>query len=130
MDRLLPAAVCDETVQSYGTPRIAADMPLADDTLKCQLKPLSRAGYPVAFTDDQWSRLQEAFPGGVCAYGQPGVGRHGAIPWMTYSGGPDLGDSPGSAGRHFPRRALHPVTPVMPSSFAPIVSPSAPISKL
>ncbi|MEA2683849.1 MAG: hypothetical protein QOK05_2177 [Chloroflexota bacterium] len=93
----LPAAVCDETVQSYGTPRIAADMPLADDTLKCNLKPMVRANYPVSFTDDQWSRLQKAFPGGVCDYGQPGVGRHGAIPWMNYSNGPGTGHPMGPA---------------------------------
>ena len=41
-------------------------MPLADDTLKCELKPMVRSSYPVSFTDDQWSRLQKAFPTGVC----------------------------------------------------------------
>jgi hypothetical protein len=97
--------VCDETVASYGTPRFAADMPLTDDVLKCQLKPLRRDDYPVEFTDEQWSRLQEAFPDGVCNYGRPGVYQRGAMPWMTYQdsqgdviyGGKALGPVPQSA---------------------------------
>src|SRR4051794_34116928 len=53
-----PAEVCDETVAKYGPPRIAADGPLADDTLDCQLKPLRKDDYNVTFTDDEWNRLQ------------------------------------------------------------------------
>src|SRR5829696_5534502 len=36
------AAVCDQTVQAYGTPRLGADEPMTDDVMKCQLKPLRR----------------------------------------------------------------------------------------
>jgi hypothetical protein len=97
--------ICDATVASYGTPRFAADMPLTDDVLKCQLKPMRRDAYPVEFTDEQWSRLQEAFPDGVCNYGRPGVHQRGAIPWLTYQdseggviyGGKALGPAPRSA---------------------------------
>jgi hypothetical protein len=80
----LPSEVCDETVSAYGTPRIAADEPMTDDVMKCQLKPLRRDDYPVTFTDDQWAQLQKAFPGGVCDYSKPGVSQHGAIAWLTY----------------------------------------------
>ena len=36
------------------------------------------------FTDAQWQRLQQAFPGGVCDYAKPGVSQHGATAWLTY----------------------------------------------
>jgi hypothetical protein len=42
----VPASVCDATVESYGTPRFEAGMPLADDTVKCQLVPMKRSDYP------------------------------------------------------------------------------------
>src|SRR4051794_11328168 len=58
----VPFEVCDETVEAYGTPRFAADEPKTDDVLQCQLKPLSRSDYPVAFSDDQWAALQKTFP--------------------------------------------------------------------
>ncbi|MEA2460961.1 MAG: hypothetical protein QOH90_1138, partial [Actinomycetota bacterium] len=80
----VPASVCDESVASYGTPRFAAGEPLTDDVLKCRLQPLRRDAYPVTFTDEQWTRLQKAFPSGVCNYGKPGVDQRGAIPWLTY----------------------------------------------
>ena len=80
----LPSEVCDETVASYGTPRIAADAPLTDDVLQCQLKPLRKDDYPVTFSDDQWKRLQIVFARGVCNYGKPGVYQRGAIGWLTF----------------------------------------------
>ncbi|MCU1591821.1 MAG: N-acetylmuramoyl-L-alanine amidase [Frankiales bacterium] len=80
----LPSEVCDETVASYGTPRIAADAPIADDVLQCQLKPLRRDDYPVTFTDAQWARLAKVYAKGVCDYSKPGVDQRGAIGWLTF----------------------------------------------
>ncbi|GAC1444110.1 MAG: DUF6351 family protein [Mycobacteriales bacterium] len=80
----IPSEECDAVVASYGTPRIAAGMPLADDTLKCQLRPMRKDDYPATFTDAQWTRLQKAFPTGVCDYGAPGIAQRGAIAWQTY----------------------------------------------
>ncbi|MCA1706888.1 MAG: DUF6351 family protein, partial [Actinobacteria bacterium] len=82
-----PTWVCDQTVASYGTPRFAAGEPLTDDVLKCRLQPLRRGAYPVTFTDEQWKRLNKAFPRGVCNYGKPGVAQRGAVPWLTYQNG-------------------------------------------
>src|SRR3954447_18312325 len=82
----LPSEVCDETVSAYGTPRLGAGETMTDDVMKCQLKPLRRGDYPVTFTDAQWKELVEAFPGGVCDYGKPGVSQHGAVAWLTYQG--------------------------------------------
>jgi hypothetical protein len=83
---------------------MAAGMPLADDTLQCQLKPLRKDDYPVTFTAAQWQALQEAFPTGVSDYSRPGVDQHGTTPWLTYQddhcrviyGGRPLGPAPRS----------------------------------
>jgi hypothetical protein len=100
----LPETVCDTTVQAYGTPRFAADEPKTDDVLKCQLKPLNPADYPVTFTPAQWQELQQAFPDGVCDYGRPGVNQQPTVPWLTYQdpaggviyGGRPMGPAPAS----------------------------------
>jgi hypothetical protein len=81
-----PASTCDATVQAYSTPRIEAGMPLADDTIKCELQPLVRSSYgpPGTFSDDQWAQLVATYPKGVCDYSKPGVGRRPTVPWQTY----------------------------------------------
>jgi Tannase-like family of unknown function (DUF6351) len=56
--------------------------------MKCQLKPLDRTGYNVAFTDDQWAQLQATFPTGVCDFSKPGVGFQPNVPWLDYTNGP------------------------------------------
>jgi len=98
----VPAEACDLTVAAYGTPRMAAGGPLADDTLQCQLKPLVRADHDVTFTNAQWARLRATFPNGVCDYTRPGVAQRGALSWLTYQdaagkvvyGGRPLGPPP------------------------------------
>jgi hypothetical protein len=96
----LPAEACDASVQSYASPRIAAGMPLTDDTIKCSLQPLRRENYgSVTFTDAQWAELVKAFPQGVCDYAKPGPDRVPTVPWLTYKGGPGgvpLGSPPRS----------------------------------
>jgi hypothetical protein len=92
-------AQCDHAYPHYALPRIAAGAPLANDVLKCQLKPLRRSDYAVTFTDDEWQRLQAAFPTGVCDYTRPGVAQRPSLPWLTYErapGGDPLGPPPTS----------------------------------
>jgi hypothetical protein len=85
----LPPAECDAVVESYSTPRIEAGMPLADDTIKCELQPLRRSHYaPLNLTDAQFAKLQEIFPTGVCDYSKPGTDRVPTEPWLTYKDGP------------------------------------------
>jgi hypothetical protein len=99
--------ICElEQVQTrYGTPRTVAGESIATDQNKCALKPLLRSDYyPVEFTDDQWSRLQAAFPTGVCDWSEPGISQQPTIPWQTYQdaaggvvyGGRPLGAPPSS----------------------------------
>jgi hypothetical protein len=69
-------AICRAAFPYFGDPRVAAGGPLADDVMKCQLKPLDRTDYNAIFTDDQWARLRNAFPAGVCdcpITGVPGI---------------------------------------------------------
>jgi Tannase-like family of unknown function (DUF6351) len=94
---------CNGTWRYYGAPRIAAGGPLTQDVMKCQTKPLSRADYGmVVFTDEQWARLQAAFPTGVCDYSRPGVSqRPPKARWLTFADGPGgkpLGEAPQSQG--------------------------------
>ena len=64
---------CAALYPAHGNPRMAAGGPLADDILKCTLKPVRRDEYPQGLTDNQWSRLRAVFPNGVCDYSRPGV---------------------------------------------------------
>ena len=84
----VPTATCDAVVQAYSSPRIEAGMPLTDDVLKCQLKPLLREDYPVTFTDPQWATMQAVFATGVCDYSKPADGFVRTVPWLDYSAGP------------------------------------------
>jgi hypothetical protein len=84
----------------YATPRIMAGEGVETDVQKCRLKPLRRSDhYPAEFTDDQWGRLAKLFADGVCDWTQRGVDQTGAVPWLTYEGGPggqELGAPPKS----------------------------------
>ena len=81
-------ALCDAHYAYSGDARTVAGEALTDDIRKCELKPLRREDYAVAFSDAQWQRLQAVFPGGVCDWTRPSVGFQPSIPWMTYAPGP------------------------------------------
>ena len=68
-----------------SNPRLVAGEGLTRSTLKCRLRPLDLADYPVTFTADQQAALRAAFPNGVCDYSQPSVGARSPIgTWLTY----------------------------------------------
>jgi hypothetical protein len=72
----------------FGNAHLPAGDDIADDVMECQLKPLDRLSYTVAFTDAQWARLQGAFLGGVYDWDNPGVGQDTpAFPWLDCSAG-------------------------------------------
>jgi hypothetical protein len=91
-------ATCDaDTPQADGlgrlakraSPRQVAGGPLAENILKCQLKPLNSADYaPVVFSSAQLGKLHAVFPDGVCDWDRPGVGQRRAASPLTFEDGP------------------------------------------
>jgi Tannase-like family of unknown function (DUF6351) len=84
-------AVCDADARlaRHSSPRQVAGGPLAENILKCQLKPLNPADYaPITFTPAQLARLNATFPNGVCDWSQPGVGQQPAVSPLTFVAGP------------------------------------------
>jgi hypothetical protein len=68
-----------------GTPRTAAGGPVAEDVLKCSLKPIDAADYPPS-TDI--AALRKAFPNGVCDFTKPGVGETPrSRVWLSFGDG-------------------------------------------
>jgi hypothetical protein len=93
----------------FATPRVVAGESITTDNQECQLKPLVQSDYyPVAFTAEQWSQLQQAFPRGVCDFSKPGVSQQNTLRWRTYQndpgggavvyGGRSLGKAPARSG--------------------------------
>jgi hypothetical protein len=92
--------------QYYADTRLVAGQPFARDVFKCQLKPLDPLDYRltttgelIEFTPEEWGKLQEAFPDGVCDFTKPGVAHQPSLPWISFAGGPGgepLGDAPSS----------------------------------
>jgi hypothetical protein len=66
---------CNELYPVHRNARLVAGAPLTDDVLKCQLKPVAAADYPVRFTEAELGRLRSIFPGGVCDYSKPSAHR-------------------------------------------------------
>lgn len=81
------ACDADPVLKYYASPRQTAGGPLAEDILKCQLKPQQRGDYP-ELSDGQWVRLKKVFSGGVCDWNKPGVGMQASTPWRSFSEGP------------------------------------------
>ena len=66
---------CNSLYPNHKNPRIAAGATLADDVLKCQLKPIDTRDYRTTFRADEMKRLRAIFAGGVCDYSKPGIGQ-------------------------------------------------------
>jgi uncharacterized tannase-like protein DUF6351 len=84
-------AVCDADprLMKHSSPRQVAGGPLAENILKCQLKPLNPADYlPVVFSANQWTRLEATFATGVCDWSRPGVGQQPAASPLDFAHGP------------------------------------------
>jgi Tannase-like family of unknown function (DUF6351) len=84
-------AVCDADprLAKHASPRQVAGGPLAENILKCQLKPLNPAEYlPVVFSANQSARLETTFATGVCDWSRPGVGQQPAVSPLDFAHGP------------------------------------------
>src|SRR5207302_1310329 len=68
-------ALCDADprLAKHSSPRQVAGGPLAENILKCELKPLNSVDYaPLVFSSAQRARLQATFPDGVCDWSAQG----------------------------------------------------------
>ena len=82
-------STCDAVFKHAGSVRSGAGAGIANDVLKCQLKPLVRSDFKaVAFSDEQWAALTKVFPTGVCDWSKPGTAQRRTIAWQTYADGP------------------------------------------
>ena len=85
-------ALCDADprLATHASPRQVAGGSLDENILKCQLKPLEpgRLRRRSRSRASQWTRLNAAFPGGVCDWSKPGVGQQDAISPLTFAAGP------------------------------------------
>ena len=79
-----PSTACNELWPSWSAPRLEAEGPLTANVLKCRLVPLDREDYGVAFTDDQWSRMQGIFPNGVCDWSAQGVNQTAVVAYPSF----------------------------------------------
>src|SRR5258705_11173350 len=95
-------ALCDADprLPNHASPRQVAGGPLAENILKCELKPLNPVDYaPLAFSSAQLGRLHAVFPDGVCDWDEAGVGQRRAASPLTFADGPGgkrLSPPPGS----------------------------------
>jgi hypothetical protein len=64
---------CNGYYPSFGNARMVAGAPLANNLIKCRLKPIDLDDYAVTFTAEERARLRAIFPDGVCDYSRRGV---------------------------------------------------------
>ncbi|MCZ4317216.1 DUF6351 family protein [Comamonadaceae bacterium G21597-S1] len=84
---LAGSSPCNTLYPTASFPLEAAGGPLANDIVKCQLKPINLTEYNVSFTAQEAARLQSIFPGGVCDWSKPGVEQGGLLStWLRYTG--------------------------------------------
>lgn len=66
-------STCNDLYPSFSSPRMVAGGPLANDIVKCELKPIDLDDYNVTFDVTEENLLRQIFPNGVCDWAQPGV---------------------------------------------------------
>jgi hypothetical protein len=78
---------CNTLYPSESYPLEAAGGPLANNILKCQLRPVDLADYKVTFSAQEQQRLARIFPNGVCDWSRPGVEQRPLLDtWLRYTG--------------------------------------------
>jgi Tannase-like family of unknown function (DUF6351) len=83
--KITDAAQCAQMFPYYGFPRLIAGGPIIDDVFECALKPVDPADYNPPLTAQQLAMVQAAFPGGVCDWTKPGIGKTPlANTWLSY----------------------------------------------
>lgn len=63
--------VCSLALPVTKTPRMVAGMPMTDDIIRCQLRPVDPADYAGKLSEAQVAEMRSIFPGGVCDFSKP-----------------------------------------------------------
>ncbi len=79
---------CNELYPPHAGLRLVAGGPLANDILKCQLKPIDFSDYKAEFTDEEKARLTAIFMQGVCDWSKPGVHQQVNQTWLSFGPSP------------------------------------------
>jgi len=80
---------CNDWYPAFSSPRMVAGGPLANDIVKCQLKPINFSDYAVEFTSSERQQLHQIFPDGVCDWDRPGVEQRPLRgPWLSFGPSP------------------------------------------
>jgi hypothetical protein len=78
---------CNTLYPVWTSPRLVAGGPMANDIVKCRLRPIEPGEYGAPLTTEQVQRLRAIFPGGVCDWSAPGIGQQGlAGTWQSFGG--------------------------------------------
>ncbi|GAA2791553.1 DUF6351 family protein [Kribbella solani] len=76
---------CNTYYPVWPSPRQVAGASVANDIIKCRLRPPTRSDYKVKLTSAQWKALRQTFRGGVCDWSAQGVGQQRpAGSWPTF----------------------------------------------
>lgn len=76
---------CNRLYPPHANPYIRAGAPIANNIVKCALKPVAIGDYAVAFTEEEIAELAAIFPEGVCDYARPGQGQQPlAGTWLSF----------------------------------------------
>ncbi|MGP3929351.1 DUF6351 family protein [Nonomuraea sp. KM88] len=76
---------CNTLYPVWTSPRLVAGGTMANDIVKCRLRPIDPAEYGTPLTKPQLDRLRKIFPGGTCDWSAPGAGQQGlAGTWQSF----------------------------------------------
>jgi hypothetical protein len=79
--------VCSLALPVTRTPRMVAGMPMTDDIIRCQLKPVDPADYGGRLGEPELAELREIFPDGVCDFSRPAAEDvEQSLPWPSLGG--------------------------------------------
>jgi hypothetical protein len=83
--QLYQGGACNLYFPSHASAFLVAGMPVANNIVVCEKKPVDPADYLVRFTDAELERLRRIFPDGVCDYSKPGVGQRPLLgTWLSF----------------------------------------------
>ena len=83
--QLYQAGMCDRHFPSHGSVYLAAGMPVSNDIVICEKKPVDPTDYVRPFTPEELGALGRIFPDGVCDYSKPGIEQQPLMDtWLSF----------------------------------------------